>query len=387
MKTLIARAFTDPHTGREIRQLTDFEHGCRLGYFRMPSQVPAAGGVRRGHGGYIIAWSKHEEGSLILIDPEEGEYRPIPNAGLHLLKMHRGGKLYQYSAKTREIWLRELPDGELTFIGHVPPEIPGEIADITCDGKKLILLDTQQDYKHYPIPTTKDIDKLWHFFGRPRNGRIWVYDFEKREASKIYETDGFCPLHLDTHPSNPSLLRFCHDMYDAYGQRVWIIRTDGTGLRKVRPQERGELVTHEFWWSDDKHVGYTFQDRRADDQLGELPWAEYSPTPTHLGIADLHGREVFLSDPLNSYHTHLYMSPDGKWVFGEGTDWNYGVFLAPFDFKDTRVDLRKMASIHTPYVPFRGQSVNCVFSPDSRWLMYTDTVEGKLQVFGVRVEV
>jgi hypothetical protein len=175
-------------------------------------------------------------------------------------------------------------------------------------------------------------------------------------------------------------------MYDAYGQRVWIIRTDGTGLRKVRPQERGELVTHEFWWSDDRHVGYTYQDRRNDPELGELPWAEYFSGPTQLGIADLQGREVFLSDPLNSYHTHLYMSPDGKWVFGEGTDWNYGVFLAPFDFASTKVSMTKMASIHTPYVPFRGQGVNCIFSPDSRWLMYGDTIDGKRQVFAVKVE-
>jgi hypothetical protein len=75
-----------------------------------------------------------------------------------------------------------------------------------------------------------------------------------------------------------------------------------------------------FWWPDGRLIGYTYQDRRGDTTIRELPWGEYSPCPTHLGIAGLDGAECYLSDPLNCYHSHLFVSPDGQWVCGEGTD-------------------------------------------------------------------
>ena len=49
------RTFTDEQTGREVRQLTDFEHGAHLGYFRMFRQLPD---------GRMLAWGEHARGML-----------------------------------------------------------------------------------------------------------------------------------------------------------------------------------------------------------------------------------------------------------------------------------------------------------------------------------
>ena len=145
-------------------------------------------------------------------------------------------------------------------------------------------------------------------------------------------------------------------------------------------------MTHEFWWPTDGLIGYTFQDRRTDPTIHAKPWAEYSPIPTQLGLAGRDGNEVYLSDPLNCYHTHLYASRDGRWVSGEGTDNHCSVYAAPFSRSSRKVDLKPLATIHTPYIPFRGQQVDCDFSADSKWLLYGNTVAGGHQVLACRNE-
>ncbi|MGD0091045.1 MAG: hypothetical protein ABSE73_14095 [Planctomycetota bacterium] len=175
-------------------------------------------------------------------------------------------------------------------------------------------------------------------------------------------------------------MRYCLDMYDAYGQRIWAVRTDGSGQRMIRPQERGEFVTHEFWLGNSDLIGYTYQDRRRDPTLHEKPWGEYSPCPTHLGFASTEGKERWLSGPLNCYHTHIFVSPDGRWVCGEGTDGHSFVYAAPFSFQERHIEMVALAAVHAPYVPFRGQMVDAGFSADSKWLLFNDTVDGRLQV-------
>ncbi|MCE9592049.1 MAG: oligogalacturonate lyase family protein [Planctomycetes bacterium] len=389
------RTFTDENTGRAIRQLTDLPNGAHLSYFRYFKQLP---------GNRILARGKHEQGNMIILHPESGEVQLIPHA-LGTLKLRESdgfmwivrsaaGETKKRADRRhdRSIWTARIEmDGSIAepaLLAEVPDDLPGDITDITIDGRYLLTIDTVQDITKHPIPTTRDIASIRGFYDRPRSGAIWAYDLTTGERKKIHETDGMCPLHLDTSPADATLIRFCHDMYDSCGQRTWTIRADGSDLRKIRVQEYGELVTHEFWWADPNYIGYTYQDRRGEATLHDCPWAEYSPRPTQLGIADLHGREVFLSDPLESYHSHLYMSPDGGYVSGEGTHSHSFVYAAPFSMNQSRLDMRRMATIHTDYIPFRGQGVDCNFSADGRWLIYADKIGGSKhhQLFAVEVD-
>jgi hypothetical protein len=168
---------------------------------------------------------------------------------------------------------------------------------------------------------------------------------------------------------------------------MFTVRADGSEHRTIRVQEVGEMITHEFWWADPNFIGYTYQDRRGDPTVQELPWSEYAPVKTRLGIADLDGNEVYLSDPLNSYHSHLYVSRRGDYVSGEGTDGNSFVFAAPFSWDNTKIDFTALATIYTPYSAMLGQYVHADFSADSKWLLYNDTIDGVMQVCRVRVDV
>ncbi len=372
------REWTDETTGRTVRQLTDLPEGASVSYFRMPRHVP---------GGWILAWGKHARGHALLLDPDSGDALPLEFPIGGYLKLNEAtGRLWYTQGQGRAIWAVDLPGGTPTRVGEVPAEAPGSLVDITCDGRTAILAERTQDLTAFPIPTTKDVAAFWHYISRPRSGRIWACDLPSGRLTKIAESTELCIDHVDTSPTDSTLLKFCKDMLESLGQRMYTVRVDGAGLRQVRHQEMFEMITHEFWWPGGQHIGYTDQDRRGDPTFYERPWCEYAPVATRLGIAALDGREVYLSDPLNCYHSHLFVSPDGAWVCGEGTDGHSFAYCSPFSWKSTAVNFVPMATIHTPYVPFRGQGVETGFSADSRWLLFNDTLDGRRLVCSVRVE-
>lgn len=370
-----ARTWTDPDTGRRVRMLSHGTKGGGMSYFRCGRHIP---------GGLMIVGI---DGKHVLIDAATGDYEPIKDYRGHQLKLLRDGTLLNFDYQTREFIALPLPGGNPRVVGTLPENEKAQVADISCDGRTALLLDNHDPLAGELMPTTKDVERFWRYTNRPRHGALVALDLASGKRTVLYESDGYQPFHVEGHLDDPGLVRFAIDRYEGYNQRAFLVRTDGSGLRKVHPQEYGQLITHEFWWPDGKHIGYTYQDRRKDSQIHELPWCEYSPSQTRLGIADLEGRNVYLSEPINHYHTHLLAAHNGKLVSGSGTDCEWGVFASHFSFDNPRVDYVKLATIHTPYVPFRGQNVNCDFDHTGRWLLYADTIDGAFHLCAVEVDI
>lgn len=386
------RTFIDEHTGRTVRQLTDCPDGAYPFYFRRYCNLPD---------GRMLIGGNRRQGVTMLLDPASGDLT-VPSCRFRPLKLREAdGHAWFIRAKDphaprekrlrtgRELWQIDLPDGSPEFIADIPDALPGMVEDITIDGRCLVANEHEEDLATYPPPTTQDPAAMERYFGRPRRGGIWVYDIAAGDIRQILETPDYCPVHVDTSPLDPALLRYASDRPETRAQRIHTLRLDGSDHRPIRPQQRGEMVTHEFWWSDPRYIGYTYQDRRADPTVQTHHWAEYALADTRLGIANLAGREVYLSDPLNSYHSHLYRSVDGTLVSGEGSDGCDFVYAARFSMDSTRVEMVALASLHSPYVPFRGRAVECHFSADNRWLIYGDQPgPGEPhQVFAVEVDV
>ncbi len=385
------RSFKDENTGRQIRQLTALPNGVLLDYFRLFKQCPD---------GRMLIRGNHDRGNIILLDPVSGELELLPWSFYPLKMRESDGRVWFLRnpgnsgpdgkpLSHRELWHIDLPNGSPVKDADLPDFQPLRIDDITIDGAHLILRDAHQDLDKYPIPTVKNPDVVNHYFSRPRHGSLVAYHLASGRQTLLFTTHGLCPLHVDTSPADPGLIRYCRDMPDALGQRIWTVRIDGSDHHPIRLQDYGEMTTHEFWWAGGRHIGYTYQDRRQDPNLETHHWAEYSPATTHLGIADLAGREVYRSDPLNSYHVHLYRSNDGRFVSGEGTHDNSFAHAARFDWNSPRLDMVRLATIHTPYIPFRGQKVECNFTADGRRLVFTDRPDPlqPFQLFDVEVDL
>ncbi len=385
------KSWTDPNTGRHIRQLTDLPKGAGLSYFRFGRHL---------HDGRVLAFADHgQNGNVLLIDAASGDIEPLP---VHINGW--GGKFYEFSGHYYEfspegapgksgrapvaITRRTMPYGKPEPITTIPHDAPGDPHDISCDGKTVILVEYEQDNTNFPIPTTMDLKPFWGWFARPRRSALWAWDIATSTTRKIYETRGLSAIHIECSPTDPSLVRFAHDMYDAYTQRCWTVRTDGSSLTRIHPQRFGELITHEFWWPDARYIGYTYQDRTKSTTLYTHAWAEYSPERTQFGLADSNtGKTVYLSDPINCYHTHIYRSACGKFISGEGTHDHSMVYSARFDIKNPKLDMIPLATIRTPYIPFRGQHVETGYSPDSQWVLYNEQIDGHHQIMCVKNDI
>lgn len=372
------REWKDEKTGRLVRQLTDHPGGVVIHKFKKPKLLPD---------GWVMAHAGKPDPGILLLHPESGGVKRVSIQASRTLRLRESdGRLWYVSPDSKTIWSVQLPDGKPECVGKNPAPPESAWWDVSCDGRTMVFARNEDDQSNYPLPIEGDHKQFWHYFSRPRRGSIWACDLATGKLTKVVETEGVCPIHIEPSRADPTLVRFCHDGYEAHCQRIWTVRTDGSELRKIRPQERGEDVVHEFWWPDGKAIGYKYMDRRKDETLHERPWCELSPMPLRLGIADLEGREFYLSDPLNCYHSHVYVSQDTKWLCGEGTiDPNF-VYAARFSTRETKVDFAPMATIHTPCRLYVANHVNAAFSLDSRWLLYNDTVDGKLQVCAVRVE-
>ncbi|MHB0935031.1 MAG: hypothetical protein ACYDCO_04775 [Armatimonadota bacterium] len=378
MTTITGEILThiDEQTGREVRRYPYLPELSRMIYFRMPRQLP---------GGRLLILGKGEDNGALWLafNAESGEAEPLPVRGNYLHLREADGMLW--TAEDRVIRKYSVPEGTLEQVAELPEELPYRPVVMTCDGRHAILYRYDVREQMAP-PNTMDAAAIWAFLNRDRDGGLYAYDLQTGSVATLVELQGMMPIHPDPSPVDPALLKYSHDKYDAHCQRIWTAQLDGA-LTKIRPQEWNELVTHEFWWPDGQLIGYKYQDRRNDPTVTELPWAEYSPEPTRFGLADLSGREVYLSDPLNHYHTHLSPSPDGSMLCGEGTDGHSFVYAARFSRQSTKVEFIPLATVHTEYLPFRAQGVNCGYTRDNRWLVYNDSFDGRRQVCAVRVEL
>lgn len=371
--------FVDPVTGRRVRQLTDNPAGASIGYFRSPKMA---------HDGRLLIWYRHDQGGLALLEPGSGEITPLAVPGSYTVVRvcrHEPTIWFTDTATHRSVYRYDIETSTIHHVLDVPADLKGQIGDISHDGSQVCVRRKEQD-ANFTIPVVKDAPSLWAYLRRPRRSWLSAVDARTGQWTLLATTQDVGIDHIEFHPTDPTLIRYCEDVYEAHGQRMWSVRTDGSQRRPLRLQEFGELITHEFWWgADGKHIGYTYMDRRGDDTIDALPWGEYAPRPCRLGICDLDGNEVFLSGDLGCWHSHLYMSMDGQWVCGEGTDGASQIKAARFAWDKPELNFQPLTDIGTLWVPTRGQGVNANFSLDSRWLIYNNEVNGKKQVFAAEV--
>ncbi len=109
--------------------------------------------------------------------------------------------------------------------------------------------------------------------------------------------------HVNTSPNDPHLLTFCHEgPWAMIDQRIWGLNPTRGTVWKIRPQNKGEIIGHEYWFADGTRVGY-----HGRDAKGRFIWGHADPTGA--GFVDC-------MLPRNSTHFH---SLDASLVVGDGS--------------------------------------------------------------------
>ena len=200
--------------------------------------------------------------------------------------------------------------------------------------------------------------------------------------------------HLQFSPTDPGQIMFCHEGTWHEVDRVWLIRTDGTGLTKVHARTMNmEIAGHEFFGADGKNVWYDLQTPRGEDfWIGGYELATGRRTWHHL--------------QRDEWSVHFNVSPDGQLFAGDGGDpemvahardgqWIY--LFRPERVPDvagvknpnsgTLIDvgvfhaerLVNMAKHHYRLEP------NVSFTPDLKWIVFRSNMHGATQVYAVEI--
>ncbi len=213
---------------------------------------------------------------------------------------------------------------------------------------------------------------------------------EIREVLKEREWIG----HLQFSPTDPQQIMFCHEGTWHEVDRVWLIRTDGTGLTKAHTRTLNmEIAGHEFFNADGSKIWYDLQTPRGEDfWLAGYELATKKRTWYHL--------------QRDEWSVHYNVSQDGTLFSGDGGDnemvahatngkWLY--LFRPRPIPDVAGVKNPNSENLIATGAFEAERLvnlanhkyqlepNASFTPDMKWLVFRSNLFGPVHTYAVEI--
>jgi oligogalacturonide lyase len=182
--------------------------------------------------------------------------------------------------------------------------------------------------------------------------------------------------HVQFSPADPTLLMFCHEGPWHRVDRIWTIRTDGAGLRKIHTRTMEmEIAGHEFWSPDGKIIWYDLQTPK-----GQEFWL--------AGLVLSTGRKIRYRIERDQWSVHFNVSRDRKLFAGDGggpqmvAKAKDGQWI--YLFRPKKGALRWERLVNLTRHDYRLEP-NVSFTPDRKWIVFRSNMHGPMHVYAVEV--
>jgi oligogalacturonide lyase len=238
---------------------------------------------------------------------------------------------------------------------------------VTCDGKYLVFA----------------ANKNPGFSSNHSTGPCALFrlDLKTKEIKQISPDMGFKLGHVQTSPIDPTRVSYCwQHIYDkgAPGMvgntpnRIWWNNIEGTDGGPVGIQEFGLHRTHEFWFPDGSHMGYS-----ARYHFGPNKGKQF------IGIITPDGKENFMMPaPVSSSHNQIF-SDNKHWV----SDLYDGMNLVLFTIEGKEIVKKEILYKHDSSMQGQPSHPHPHFSPDGKYVLFSTDKSGKPQVYTVKVNI
>jgi len=223
---------------------------------------------------------------------------------------------------------------------------------------------------------------------------IFTIDIRTGARKVVVASDKDWLNHIQFSPTDPHQIMYCHEGPWHKIDRIWTIRTDGTGNTLVHKRVMNmEIAGHEFFSPDGKWIRYDLQTPRGQDF-----WV--------AGYELATGKRKWFHLERNEWSVHYNLAPDLKRFSGDGGD-SEMVAHAPdgkYLYLFTPNDVPDVAGIHAPdseslispgfftsekLVDMRKHDYrlepNMTFTPDNKWIVFRSNMEGANHVYAVEV--
>jgi oligogalacturonide lyase len=389
--------WVDPATGHRILRLSGDEGGAGL-YFHQNSYTPKGDRLVFNTRAGIVAVDLTTLGTgpvkRELVVPDA---RAIATAfRTPDVYSRKGGALFATDLETKAT--RKLADTRGTVVNADGTLAAGTEYDRDAPAKVKEL--------GLPMLVTADLVDRTEPPGRLRPGgravALTVTDLKTGEAKKVHYSTEWVN-HLQASPADPHRLLFCHEGAWHQVDRVWTVRTDGTGLRLLHKRTtKYEIAGHEFFGHDGKWVWYDLQTPRSK---------EFWLAGVNLDTGD----RIRYPVAREHWSVHYNVSRDGKLFAGDGGgpgsvanrtplpnprpldppgngQWVY--LFRPADTPATTITVggetvkvgkltaERLADLSKHDY---GLEPNVTITPDNRWVVFRSNMHGQQHVYAVEV--
>lgn len=182
--------------------------------------------------------------------------------------------------------------------------------------------------------------------------------------------------HVQFSPADPSLIMFCHEGPWHNVDRIWTIRTDGAGLRKIHSRQMEmEIAGHEFFSPDGKVIWYDLQTPK-----GKQFWLEGHVLAT--------GEKIRYRVEREHWSVHYNISLDRKRFAGDGggpksvAAPGNGQWIYLFTPKDGKLEAERLVDLRNHDYELEP---NVTFTPDGKWIVFRSNMHGPVHVYAAEI--
>jgi oligogalacturonide lyase len=170
---------------------------------------------------------------------------------------------------------------------------------------------------------------------------------------------------------------FCHEGPWHKVDRIWTIRTDGSGLTKIHTRTMEmEIAGHEFFSADGKTIWYDLQTPKS-----KVFWL--------AGHRLANGEKIKYKVEREHWSVHFNASPDGKLFAGDGggprsvAAPGNGQWIYLFTPKNGALQVEKLVNLAKHDYTLEP---NVTFTPDMKWIVFRSNIHGATHVYAVEVK-
>jgi oligogalacturonide lyase len=196
--------------------------------------------------------------------------------------------------------------------------------------------------------------------------------------------------HLQFSPTDPNLLLLCHEGPWHKVDRIWTIRSDGTGLTKIHTRTMAmEIAGHEFWSNDGSTIWYDLQRPRGEVfwlagynvKTAERTWYHLDRNEWSIHFNVSQDGQLFCGD--GGDPGQVARAPDGRWIYLFRPELVPNRGLAEKDFVNPGV-LHAEKLVNMSRHDYRLEP-NVRFTPDEKWVIFRSNMFGPTYTFAVEV--
>jgi len=183
--------------------------------------------------------------------------------------------------------------------------------------------------------------------------------------------------HVQFSPTDPTLIMFCHEGPWHKVDRIWTIRTDGSGLQKIHTRTMDvEIAGHEFFSQDGKTIWYDLQTPKS-----QVFWL--------AGHVIATGQKIRYRVEREHWSVHFNVSRSGRLFAGDGggpesvAAPGNGQWIYLFTPRGDRLQVERLVNLANH--SYRLEP-NVTFTPDDKWIVFRSNMHGATHVYAVEVK-